>query len=98
MNEEGILKIVDDAGIEKEFYILFTFDLEETKKSYVVYTDYSKDEQGMLKTFASTYTPDLENSKLEPVSTPEELEVIDAYLKKIEADIRFKHDQVIEEE
>ena len=41
MNDEkkGIFTIVNDEGKEIECEILFTFDSDETKKSYIVYTD-----------------------------------------------------------
>ena len=36
-------------GTEVECTILFTFDSEQTKKSYLIYTDNTKDESGALK-------------------------------------------------
>lgn len=83
MENKDILKITANDGIEKTFSILFTFDLDETGKSYVVYTDYSKDEKGDIKVFASTYDPNQENPKLENIETEEELNIINTYLKKL---------------
>ena len=37
--EEAKFVVKDETGVEKEYYKLFTFDSEETKKSYIVYTD-----------------------------------------------------------
>ena len=32
MEKEGILKIIYEEGVEKEFHILFTFDSPETRE------------------------------------------------------------------
>ena len=37
------IRVINDAGEEKEFDPLFTFESDETKKSYIVYTDHEKD-------------------------------------------------------
>ena len=51
MKEEkkGVFTIVNDKGEEIECEILFTFDSDETKKSYIVYTDNTLDEEGTRK-------------------------------------------------
>jgi uncharacterized protein YrzB (UPF0473 family) len=41
--KKGIFTIVNDEGKEIECEILFTFDSDETKKSYIVYTDNTLD-------------------------------------------------------
>ena len=40
------IRLINDAGEEKEFDPLFTFESDETKKSYIVYTDHEKDKIG----------------------------------------------------
>ena len=44
MENNNTFKVINDEGKEIVCDILFTFDSEETKKSYIVYTDNSKDE------------------------------------------------------
>ena len=68
MSEEkkGVFTIVNDKGEEVECEILFTFDSEETKKSYIVYTDNSLDDNGSTKVFASVYDPTGQNTALMP--------------------------------
>ena len=82
--EEGILEIINDTGSKRKFNILFTFDSEETKKSYVVYTDYSKDENGKIRVFTSSYDPNDEKHELKPVKEENELYTINNLLKEID--------------
>ena len=55
--DKNTFKIINDNGEEIICDVLFTFDSEETKKSYIVYTDNSKDEQGNIQVYASIYDP-----------------------------------------
>ena len=43
--QDNQLFFTNDKGEEVVCDILFTFDSEETKKSYIVYTDNSKDKR-----------------------------------------------------
>ena len=70
--------------------VLFTFDSEETGKSYVVYTDNSKDESGNINVFASVYDPTGEDPTLGAVETDEEWEVIETIMHQLMEDIRRK--------
>ena len=65
--KKGVFTIVNDAGEEVECEILFTFDSDETKKSYIVYTDNSLDENGSTKVYASIYDPTGQNPALAPI-------------------------------
>ena len=49
MENNNTFKVINDEGKEIVCDILFTFDSEETKKSYIVYTDNSKDEAGNIQ-------------------------------------------------
>ena len=66
------LKIKNDKGEEKEFDILFSFESENNGKNYVVYTDFTK-ENDTIKCYASIY----ENGKLSPVDTEAENKLIE---------------------
>ena len=96
MNEEKKLentfKIINDNGEEVMCDILFTFDSEETKKSYIVYTDNSKDKDGNVQVFASIYDPKQEDQKLEPIKTEQEWKVIETILNTLQEEIRKKID------
>jgi len=89
MNEEkkGIFTIINDKGEEIECEILFTFDSDETKKSYIVYTDNTTDETGSTKVYASVYDPTGQTSALMPVETEKEWLVIENILSSVQQKI-----------
>lgn len=87
MINDNKLKIKDELGVEKEYYILFTFDIRENGKSYVVYTDYSKNQEGNIKTFCSTYDARMEFPKLKQVKEEYEFAIINDILKSIQENI-----------
>ena len=89
MKEEkkGIFTIVNDKGDEVECEILFTFDSDETKKSYIVYTDNSLDDSGSTKVFASVYDPTGQNPALMPIETEKEWLVIENILSSVQEKI-----------
>lgn len=87
---ENTFKVINDRGEEIICDILFTFDSEETKKSYIVYTDNSKDESGNIQVFASIYDPNQENQKLEPITTEQEWKVIETILNTLQEEIKKK--------
>lgn len=88
MNKDGILTIRNEKGEQKNFHILVTFDIDQKNKSYVLYTDYSKNEDGDLRVFVSIYNKYDEDDKLEDVVEQDELNVIDEYIKKLQEDLK----------
>ena len=89
MNDEkkGIFTIVNDEGKEIECEILFTFDSDETKKSYIVYTYNTLDEEGSTKVYASVYDPTGQNPALMPIETEKEWLVIENILSSVQQKI-----------
>ena len=47
--EKNSFTIIDDKGVERSYDVLFTFDNDETKKSYIVYTDNTTDSTGNVE-------------------------------------------------
>lgn len=84
MNKDNTFTIVDKDGKEVECEVLFTFESDETKKNYIVYTDNSKDEEGNVKVYASIYNPNRENTELMPIETDREWRVIETILDTIQ--------------
>ena len=85
MNEKkGVFTIVNDEGKEIECEVLFTFDSKETKKSYIVYTDNTLDEDGNTKVYASVYDPTGQNPSLLPVESEKEWDVIENILSTVQ--------------
>ena len=83
MNKENTFKVIDREGKEIEFEILFTFESDETKKNYMVYTDNTKDEEGNTKVYASVFKPDAEPLELLPVETEREWKIIETIITSI---------------
>ena len=64
MEKNNKFNVIDKDGNEIECEVLFTFESEETKKNYIVYTDNTKDNKGNIRVFASIYDPNADNSEL----------------------------------
>lgn len=82
---ENTFIVVNEAGEEILCDILFTFDNNENGKSYVVYTDNSKDEvDGKIKVFASIIDKS-ENGEtiLKSIETQKEWQIIEATLSTV---------------
>mgnify|MGYP003302847367 CR=1 FL=1 len=88
MNEEMTFKMVDENGKEKECEVLFTFESEETNKNYMVYTDHTQDEAGNTRVYASVFDPNDPNSKLLPIETEKEWNIIKTILAEIQNEVR----------
>lgn len=83
MDEAGKIIVKNETGEEIECDVLFTFDSEDTKKSYIVYTDNTKDELGNIKVYANTFDSDVENGDLGPIETDEEWATIEQIFASI---------------
>ena len=96
MDDKNSFKVINDRGEEIMCDILFTFDSEETGKSYIVYTDNSRDAEGNVQVFASIYDPNKEDQKLEPITTEQEWKVIETILNTLQEEIKKKIDSTAE--
>lgn len=84
MDKENKFKVIDKDGKEIEFEVLFTFESDETKKNYMVYTDNSTDEEGNVRVYVSVFKPDAEPLELLPVETEREWKIIETILDSIQ--------------
>ena len=84
-DETMTFKVINDEGKEVECEVLFTFDSDETGKSYMVYTDNSVDEDGNTRVYASIYNPNESEIKLEPIESDKEWKIIETILQEIQA-------------
>lgn len=87
-NNKMTFKIIGDDGKEIECEVLFTFESDETKKNYIVYTDNTLDEQGNTKVYASIYNPNEENTNLIPIETDKEWKIIETILDELQQQAR----------
>lgn len=76
--------VTDNSGKTVEYEILFTFDSDETKKSYIVFTDNELDNDGNTVTYAATYDKTGDTLKLEDIKTDEEWNLIENLLSSID--------------
>lgn len=83
MNEDGKIIIKDINNNEIVCDVLFTFDSDDTKKSYIVYTDNTKDELGNIKVYANTYDPYSDNGDLGEIESNEEWATIEQIFNSI---------------
>ena len=88
IEKDGKLVIKNDKGEVLECDVLFTFDSDETGKSYIAYTDNTKDEQGNIKVYANIYDPNGESLKLEPITTDKEWKAINNILISVQEKVR----------
>ena len=77
-------KVKNDEGVEVECEVLFTFESDETKKNYIVYTDNTLDKSGNTKVYASIYNPDEQETKLLPIETDKEWKIIETILEELQ--------------
>lgn len=82
--KERTFTITDSNGKTTEYEILFTFDSDETKKSYIVFTDNNKDKDGNIITYAATYEKDGNKLELNDIKTEKEWTLIENLLSQIE--------------
>ncbi len=89
--------LIDENGNETIYDVLFTFESEETHKNYIVYTDNTKDSEGNIEVYASTYDPNDPHSKLEAIETDKEWKVIETILSTLQEEVRKKANQNVEQ-
>ena len=93
MEEKMTFKVTNEEGKEVEYEVLFTFDSDETKKSYMVYTDDSKDENGNTRVFASAYVQGEEETELLPIETEKEWKIIETILKELQEEAKGENNE-----
>lgn len=86
VEEKSTFKVIGDNGKEIECEILFTFESDETKKNYIVYTDNTTDEKGNVKVYASIFEPDDDNTKLIPIESEKEWKIIETILSELQTE------------
>ena len=84
IKDEKLIVESDDERIEYD--VLFTFDCEATKKSYVGYTDNIILDNGRKTIYVSSYNPLNEEIELEDITDQKELNMIQDVLSKIDSE------------
>ena len=87
--DKNTFTVINKEGKETTCYVLFTFDSEETNKSYIVYTDNTTDSAGKIQVYASIYNPNEEKiTTLEPITTDKEWKIIETILSTLQEEIK----------
>lgn len=86
-NANGTFTIKNNKGEELICNVLFTFDSDEFKKSYIIFTDNTLDENGKIKVYANTYDPSGKDINLGQIETDKEWEVIEGLLSSLQEKI-----------
>lgn len=73
--EQELIIVKDENGNEIEYESLFRFELAESDKQYIVYTD-KNSEPGKEKIYAAIYQPN-EEVKLKNIETEKELKLVE---------------------
>ena len=84
MEEKNTFTVLDENGNEVTCEVLFTFESEETKKNYIIYTDNTTDDDGNIRVYASIFDPSVENTELKPIETDREWKIIETILESIQ--------------
>lgn len=81
---EKQITVIDENGNEQLCEVLFTFDSDEFKKSYVLYFPIGaeEDDNEEIEIHASSFIPkeDGEDGELEPIESDEEWDMIEEML------------------
>lgn len=93
MEEKNTFTVMNDKGEEVTCEVLFTFESEETKKNYIVYTDNTTDKDGNVKVYASVFDPKNENTELMPIETDREWKIIETILDSIQEENSKKNEE-----
>ena len=91
--KKNTFTIVNDEGKELECDVLFTFDSDETKKSYIVYTDNTTVESGSTRVYASIYDATGADKSLKPIESEQEWDVIENILSSIQEKVDSEESQ-----
>lgn len=79
--------VIDKDGKESKYEILLTFTSPDTNKNYIVYTDNTKDKEGLIKTYASIYEEDDDKLKLTPIEDDKEWNMVEKLLDQATEEI-----------
>ena len=75
-----MMKLLGEDGNVYEYEIIMTFKIENNNQFYIVYTDNTYNEENKLKIYAAKYFL-FDNTKLEPITTKEEWNIIEHQLR-----------------
>ena len=86
LTDDDKISVGSSDGLEKEYEVVFTYEDDDSGKTYVAYTEYKVDKKGSLIVDAYFYTDD--KSNLTKVESKKEKQLIDEIWEQLQSDIR----------
>lgn len=83
MKEKQTIIVIDKDGKEREADVLGIFTIEKYNKDYILYTFNEKDENDMVKIYASTLVAKEDMYSFEAIATPEEWATIKDIMREM---------------
>lgn len=77
-------KAINIDGEEKEYDLLLTFDSDKTNKSYIVYSDGTKDQKGHIIEYVSSYDLNDNEHLLTPITDEDEWLMIKEIINELQ--------------
>ncbi len=77
---------INKDGKEVKYQTIATYEDEETKKNYIVYSDNTYDDSGKLKIYYSLYKIVNEKMQLEEITTTEDKKIALELVKELISD------------
>ena len=83
-DKNGKFTVINKKGEEVEYEVLMNFDSEETKKSYIIFTNNEIHPlTGGIRIFANIYMPNSEDNRLIPIWRPKDWRIVRKLIKII---------------
>jgi uncharacterized protein YrzB (UPF0473 family) len=83
MEEKQTIVVIDKDGKERQAEVLSVFTIDAFKKDYILYTFDEKDENDMVKIYASTLVEKEDMYSFEAIATPEEWSAIKNIMREM---------------
>ena len=94
MNENQTIILTNESGKQSTYTVLFTCDSKTEPKSYIAYTDFSKDDNNNTKVWFSSYSKK-EMEKLQPIKKQDEINLLENILSTFEEKLNSKFTNAI---
>lgn len=89
MDTKKNIIITNKNGKKTNYHVLCTFDSNKNHKSYMIYTDFSKNSDNDINVYYACYEQG-HHSELKSVETQEEIALMDDILSSLEQELNNK--------
>lgn len=89
MDTKKNIIITNKNGKKTNYHVLCTFDSNKNHKSYMIYTDFSKNSDNCINVYYACYEQG-HDSELKAVETQEEIALMDSILSSLEQELNNK--------